>query len=61
MKKLLALLIAGAFATSSFAVEASAPSHEHEMDSAKHSASSSKHHKKHSKKHKKHASAAATM
>lgn len=55
MKKLLALLIAGAFAVSAFANEASAPSHEHEMD---HSASSKHHHKKHSKKHKKHASAA---
>jgi hypothetical protein len=62
MKKLLALLIAGAFATSAFAVEDSTSSNEMMIDSAKPNASSSKHHKKHSKKHKKqNASANATM
>lgn len=65
MKKLLAILIAGAFATSAFAADASAPMmNAKPADMAKAStmsnASSTKHSKKHNKKHhKSHKSASA--
>jgi hypothetical protein len=52
MKKLLAVLIAGAFATSAFAVEASAP----EAAAAVKPAASKAHKKSHKKSHKKAAS-----
>lgn len=48
MKKLLAVLIAGAFATSAFAVEASAPA---KMEKPAASKAHKKSHKKASKKH----------
>ena len=58
MKKLLAILIAGAFASSAFAVDASAPMEK--PAAAKASASSGKHKKHHNKKqHKSHKAASA--